>query len=41
MILTIYTATTLFIFAFLLGSFPSAVWIGKKYFGIDFRVYVS
>ena len=29
MILTIYTATTMIIIAYLLGSIPSAVWIGK------------
>ena len=33
MILTYYTATTLIIIAYLLGSIPSAVWIGKKYYG--------
>ena len=37
MILTIYTATTMIIIAYLLGSIPSAVWIGKKYYGIDIR----
>lgn len=41
MILTIYTATTLIIIAYLLGSIPSAVWIGKKYYGIDIREYGS
>ena len=35
MILTYYTATTMIIIAYLLGSIPSAVWIGKKYYGID------
>ena len=30
MILTYYTATTLIIIAYLLGSIPSAVWIGKN-----------
>ena len=29
-ILTIVCATTLLIIAYLLGSIPSAVWIGKK-----------
>ena len=32
MILTIYTATTMIIIAYLLGSIPSAVWISKKYY---------
>ena len=41
MILTIYTATTMIIIAYLLGSIPSAVWIGKKYYGIDIREYGS
>ena len=41
MILTYYTATTLIIIAYLLGSIPSAVWIGKKYFGIDIREHGS
>ena len=41
MILTYYTATTMILIAYLLGSIPSAVWIGKKYYGIDFREYGS
>lgn len=41
MILTIYTATTMIILAYLLGSIPSAVWIGKKYYGIDIREHGS
>ncbi len=41
MILTIYTATTMLVIAYLLGSIPSAVWIGKKYYGIDIREYGS
>ena len=41
MILTYYTATTLIIIAYLLGSIPSAVWIGKKYYGIDIREHGS
>ncbi len=41
MILTIYTATTMIVLAYLLGSIPSAVWIGKKYYGIDIREYGS
>ncbi len=39
--LTIYCATTMLIIAYLLGSIPSAVWIGKKYYGIDIREYGS
>ena len=41
MILTYYTATTMIVIAYLLGSIPSAVWIGKKYYGIDIREYGS
>ena len=41
MILTYYCAFTLIIIAYLLGSIPSAVWIGKKYYGIDIRNYGS
>ncbi len=40
-ILTYYCAFTLVIFAYLLGSIPSAVWIGKKYYGIDIREHGS
>ena len=42
-----WTATTwlcvigLMIVAYLLGSIPSAVWIGKKYYGIDIREHGS
>lgn len=39
--LTIYCATTLLIIAYLLGSIPSAVWIGKKYYGVDIREHGS
>ncbi|MDR2936439.1 MAG: glycerol-3-phosphate 1-O-acyltransferase PlsY [Rikenellaceae bacterium] len=31
----------LVIIAYLLGSIPSAVWIGKRYYGIDIREYGS
>lgn len=31
----------LVILAYLLGSIPSAVWIGRKYYGIDIREYGS
>ena len=41
MILTYYTATTMLIIAYLLGSIPSAVWIGKKYYGVDIREHGS
>lgn len=41
MILTYYCAITMIIIAYLLGSIPSAVWIGKKYYGIDIREYGS
>ena len=33
MILTYYCIITMIIIAYLLGSIPSAVWIGKKYYG--------
>lgn len=39
--LTIYCVATMMIIAYLLGSIPSAVWIGKKYYGIDIREYGS
>ncbi|MDE6857272.1 MAG: glycerol-3-phosphate 1-O-acyltransferase PlsY, partial [Alistipes sp.] len=41
MILTYYCAVTMIIIAYLLGSIPSAVWIGKKYYGIDIREHGS
>jgi len=41
MILTYYCAVTMILIAYLLGSIPSAVWIGKKYYGIDIREYGS
>lgn len=31
----------MFVIAYLLGSIPSAVWIGQRYFGIDIREYGS
>ena len=34
-------ATGIMIAAYLLGSIPSAVWIGKKYYGIDIREHGS
>ena len=38
---TYYCIVTLFIIAYLLGSIPSAVWIGKRYYGVDVRDYGS
>ena len=40
-VITFYCAITLLIIAYLLGSIPSAVWIGKKYYGIDIREHGS
>jgi glycerol-3-phosphate acyltransferase PlsY len=37
----IYTVTVLAIVAYLLGSIPSAVWIGKHFYGIDIREHGS
>lgn len=41
LILTYYCGISLIIIAYLLGSIPSAVWIGKKYYGIDIREHGS
>jgi len=41
MILTYYCIATLLLAAYLLGSIPSAVWIGKRYYGIDIREHGS
>lgn len=41
MILTYYCIVTLLLIAYLLGSVPSAVWIGKRYYGIDIREHGS
>lgn len=41
MIITYYVIVTTLILAYLLGSIPSAVWIGKKYYGIDIREHGS
>ena len=41
MILTYYCIITMIIIAYLLGSIPSAVWIGKKYSAIDIREHGS
>lgn len=40
-VLTFYCAITILIIGYLLGSIPSAVWIGKKYYGIDIREHGS
>ncbi len=41
LIITYYCGISLIIIAYLLGSIPSAVWIGKKYYGIDIREHGS
>lgn len=41
MIITYYCLITLYIISYLLGSIPSAVWIGKRYFGVDIREHGS
>ncbi|MBE6174711.1 MAG: glycerol-3-phosphate 1-O-acyltransferase PlsY [Rikenellaceae bacterium] len=41
MVITYYCIVTLFIIAYLLGSIPSAVWIGTKYYGVDVREHGS
>lgn len=40
-VLTFYCAFTILVIGYLLGSIPSAVWIGKKYYGIDIREHGS
>lgn len=37
----VYTVVVLTIVAYLLGSIPSAVWIGKHFYGIDIREHGS
>jgi glycerol-3-phosphate acyltransferase PlsY len=37
----IYTIVVLVVVAYLLGSIPSAVWIGKHFYGIDIREHGS
>lgn len=37
MVITYYVIVTLLIIAYLLGSVPSAVWIGRRYYGVDIR----
>lgn len=39
--ITYYCVITMLIFAYILGSIPSAVWIGKRYYGIDIREHGS
>ncbi len=41
MAVTYYVVITLILIAYLLGSIPSAVMIGKRYFGIDIREHGS
>lgn len=41
MIVTYYCAVTMMIIAYLLGSIPSAVWIGRRYYGVDIREHGS
>lgn len=41
MVITYYCIVTMFITAYLLGSIPSAVWIGKRYYGVDVREFGS
>ena len=38
---TYYCIVTVLIIAYVLGSIPSAVWIGKRYYGIDIREHGS
>lgn len=40
-LITYYCAITMLIIAYILGSIPSAVWIGKKYYGVDIREHGS
>ena len=39
--ITYYCVFSMLIIAYLLGSLPSAVWIGKRYYGIDIREHGS
>ena len=39
--ITYYCVITMLMLAYVLGSIPSAVWIGKKYYGIDIREHGS
>ncbi len=40
-LITYYCVITMLMLAYVLGSIPSAVWIGKKYYGIDIREHGS
>ncbi len=40
-LITYYCAITMILIAYVLGSIPSAVWIGKKYYGVDIREHGS
>lgn len=39
--LTYFSIFSMILMAYVLGSIPSAVWIGKRYYGIDIREYGS
>jgi glycerol-3-phosphate acyltransferase PlsY len=39
--MTVYLYIIAFVLAYILGSIPAAVWIGKKFHGIDVREYGS
>ncbi len=39
--ITYYCVVTMLIFAYVMGSIPSAVWIGKHYYGVDIREHGS
>lgn len=39
--ITYYCVITMLLIAYVLGSIPSAVWIGKKYYGVDIREHGS
>lgn len=40
-VITYYCVFSMLILAYVLGSIPSAVWIGKKYYGVDIREHGS
>ena len=40
-VITYYCVFSMLVLAYLLGSIPSAVWIGKKYYGVDIREHGS
>ncbi|MBR5138054.1 MAG: glycerol-3-phosphate 1-O-acyltransferase PlsY [Alistipes sp.] len=39
--ITYYCVFSMLVLAYILGSIPSAVWIGKKYYGVDIREHGS